>query len=90
MRYATRYRPRCTGEKMEKREATLETSVETSNSGSKSRWRGRGMGKGRGREWMQKNETARHCRVVSAAVDRVVLWWYDGGDPKSTSVCKLL
>lgn len=38
---------------------------------------------------MQKNETARHCRVVSATVDRVVLWWYDGGDPKSTSVCKL-
>lgn len=22
--------------------------------------------------------------------DRVVLWWYDGGDPKSTSVCELL
>lgn len=90
MRYATRYRPRCTGEKMEKREAPLETSVETS-SGSKSRWRGRGeSGRERGGGgWMQKNEMARHCRVVSAAVDRVVLWWYDGGDPKSTSVCKL-
>lgn len=47
MRYATRYRPQCTGEKMEKREVLLETSVETSN-GSKSRWRGQGeSGKGK-------------------------------------------
>lgn len=56
MRYATRYRPRCTGEKMEKRGAPLETSVETS-SGSKSRWREWGWErKGKSRERMDAKE----------------------------------
>lgn len=79
MRYATRYRPRCTDEKMEKREVLLETSVETS-SGSKSRWRGQGeSGKGKERgvgckrmkrrgtaEWFQPRLIGLYCGGMTA------------------------
>jgi len=39
---------------------------------------------------MRKNETTGPRRVVPAReADRVALWRYNGGDPKSTSVREL-
>lgn len=47
------------------------------------------VAEGKGENGCRRMKRRGTGRVISAAVDRVVLWWYDGGDPKSTSVCKL-